>query len=105
MVTDPDSFSQGDGTWFCGFSVLVAQTMIKTDPNGYVKFMISLYSNGEGTYGSESYTPSQAIMDAVGTLNYKAKDGDKDGLPDAGLSGLAEHPANQMLLLTFCNMS
>lgn len=83
-IDNPSGINQGQGTYFCGIAVALSYIAEK-DPKGYAELMVSLYNTGEGTYGEKTFTSSDHIREAAGTLEYE---------------GLTENGADQMALMT-----
>ena len=69
-LNDHKSFYPGRSTNFCSYGALSFLVMEK-DPLGYVKFMNDLYTNGEATFNNIQFTPSNAVMQAAGSLRFK----------------------------------
>ncbi len=68
-INNPSGINQGDGTYFCAFAAALSY-MLEKDPLGYAKLMVSLYQTGVGTYGDKTFTSSDNIRSAAGTLNH-----------------------------------
>ena len=69
-LDDPMSFYPGRSTNFCSYGALSFLVMEK-DPLGYIKFMNDLYTDGEATLNENHFTPSKAVMQAAGSLQFK----------------------------------
>ncbi|HJS55140.1 MAG TPA: hypothetical protein VJ765_11375 [Chitinophagaceae bacterium] len=69
-LNDPTSFYPGRSTNFCSYGALSFLVMEK-DPLGYIKFMNDLYTGGEAIFNGNHFTPSKAVMQAAGTLQFK----------------------------------
>jgi hypothetical protein len=75
---------QGSNTNFCGYAAL-SYLPLNYNPLQYVKFMLTLFLEGNATWGSIRFTPSPEVMLAAGTLRFK-------GILDI-------HPADQIWFL------
>lgn len=71
-VNDPLSLYAGRGTNFCSYAA-ISYIPLNKDPLGFVKFMLQLYKDGTATMGNVTFTPSEAILKAAGTLRFKGK--------------------------------
>ena len=83
-VTHPVGMYQGTNTNFCGYAAL-SYLPLNYDPLRYVKFMVSLYTDGQANWRKVKFTPSPEVMLVVGTLHFKGS--------------LDIHPADQMWFL------
>lgn len=87
-VTHPVGMYQGTNTNFCGYAAL-SYLPLNYDPLRYVKFMVSLYADGQASWRKVKFTPSPEVMLAAGTLHFK-------GVLDI-------HPADQMWFLVLAD--
>ena len=87
-VQHPLSMYQGSNTNFCGYAAL-SYLPLNYDPLQYVKFMLTLYEEGQATWNKIKFTPSPEVMLAAGTLRFK-------GILDI-------HPADQMWFLVLAD--
>jgi hypothetical protein len=87
-VQHPLGMYQGVNTNFCGYAAL-SYLPLNYDPLQYVKFMTSLYMEGQASWGKIHFTPSHAVMMAAGTLRFK-------GVLDI-------HPADQIWFLVLAD--
>ena len=69
-IYQPRSPYQGRGTNFCGYGALT-YLFIQKDPLGYVQLLLKLYQEGEATYGTTHFKPSDPIKIAAGKLRFK----------------------------------
>jgi hypothetical protein len=69
-IHEPLSFYPGRGTNFCAYGAL-SYLVIKDDPLGYARFMLTLYRTGKASYNNNNFTPSESIKAAAGTLKFK----------------------------------
>ena len=69
-IHNPLSFYPGRGTNFCSYGAL-SYLVIKDDPLGYAKFMITIYKEGSAVYNNIKFRPSSSVMSAAGTLRFK----------------------------------
>jgi len=83
-VLHPLGMYQGSNTNFCGYAAL-SYLPLNYDPLQYVKFMTTLYLEGNASWGNIHFTPSPQVMLAAGTLRFK-------GILDI-------HPADQIWFL------
>jgi hypothetical protein len=87
-IKQPVFLYAGRNTNFCAFAV-VGYVMLRQDPLGYVKFMISLYKNGKAEYAGVMYKPSDAVRKQVGLVLYEGE--------------LDRNDADQMLFFTLAD--
>ncbi len=87
-VRHPLGMYQGVNTNFCGYAAL-SYLPLNYDPLQYVKFMTSLYIEGQATWGKVHFSPSPQVMHAAGTLQFK-------GVLDI-------HPADQIWFLVLAD--
>jgi len=87
-VQHPLGMYQGSNTNFCGYAAL-SYLPLNYDPLQYVKFMLTLYIDGQATWNKIKFTPSDEVMLAAGTLRFK-------GILDI-------HPADQMWFLVLAD--
>ena len=66
----PYRLYQGTNTNFCGYAALT-WLPLHDDPLKYVRVLMTLYTDGEATWGSIRFRPSREIYPAVGTLRFK----------------------------------
>jgi hypothetical protein len=66
----PDRLYQGTNTNFCGYAAL-SWLPLHDDPLMYVRFLMTLYSDGHATWGGIQFSPSREIYRAAGTLRFK----------------------------------
>jgi len=69
-VQHPLGMYQGSNTNFCGYAAL-SYLPLNNDPLQYVKFMVTLYTEGKASWNKINFTPSPEIMLAAGTLRFK----------------------------------
>jgi len=87
-VQNPLGMYQGSNTNFCGYAAF-SYLPLHNDPLQYVKFMVTLYTDGQATWNKIKFTPSPEVMLAAGTLHFK-------GILDI-------HPADQMWFLVLAD--
>jgi hypothetical protein len=69
-VQTPYRLYQGTNTNFCGYAALT-WLPLHDDPLTYVRFLMTLYTDGKATWGPIRFTPSPEIYHAAGTLRFK----------------------------------
>ncbi|HEY4209279.1 MAG TPA: hypothetical protein VGM31_20785, partial [Puia sp.] len=69
-VLYPLNMYQGTNTNFCGYAA-VSYLPLHYDPLQYVKFMLSLYTDGKASWRKIKFNPSAEVMLAAGTLHFK----------------------------------
>jgi hypothetical protein len=69
-ILAPLAMYQGSNTNFCGYAAL-SYIPLHDDPLAYTRFMLTLYTDGQATYGSVHFNPSREIHAAAGTLRFK----------------------------------
>ncbi len=69
-LLSPWRLYQGTNTNFCGYAALT-WLPLHDDPLTYVRFLMTLYIDGEATWGSIHFRPSREIYPAAGTLRFK----------------------------------
>ena len=69
-ILTPLSMYQGSNTNFCGYAAL-SYLPLHDDPLTYIKFMITLYTNGKADWGKNHFDPSKEVKKAAGTLRFK----------------------------------
>lgn len=66
----PYRLYQGTNTNFCGYAAL-SWLPLHDDPLTYVRFLMSLYTDGHANWGAIPFNPSREIYHAAGTLRFK----------------------------------
>jgi hypothetical protein len=66
----PLKIYQGSNTNFCGYAAL-SYLPLQNDPLAYTRFLLTLYTDGEASWGAIHFHPSPEIHQAVGTLRFK----------------------------------
>jgi hypothetical protein len=66
----PLKIYQGTNTNFCGYAAL-SYLPLRNDPVSYTRFLLTLFTDGEATWGTIRFHPSPEIHEAVGTLRFK----------------------------------
>ena len=69
-IISPLQVYEGSNTNFCGYAALT-YLPLHTDPLGYARFMLEIYTNGKAKYGNVNFEPSSAVRQASGTLRFK----------------------------------
>jgi hypothetical protein len=69
-IMAPLALYQGTNTNFCGYAAL-SYLPLHEDPLGYTRFLLTLYSEGQATWGSAHFNPSPSVRRAAGTLRFK----------------------------------
>lgn len=70
FVLYPLRFYEGKGTNFCAYSA-ITYIPLNYDPEGFARFMVKLYLEGEARMGSVDFKPSKAIRQEAGLIKYK----------------------------------
>jgi hypothetical protein len=71
-VATPLKTFEAKGTNFCSYTALSWLPMTY-DPQGFIEFMVKLYTDGEATMGKILFRPSAEVKKAAGLLKYKGK--------------------------------
>jgi hypothetical protein len=87
-IKDPVQIYPGMGTNFCGYGA-ITYLLIQDDPLGYARLLVTLYKDGEASYGKSHFKPSVPVRKVAGNLRFK-------GILDI-------HPAEQMWYLTLAD--
>ncbi len=66
----PLRFYEGKGTNFCAYSA-ITYIPLNYDPEGFARFMITLYQTGKATMGKVHFNPSRAVKEEAGKIKYK----------------------------------
>jgi hypothetical protein len=66
----PYRLYQGTNTNFCGYAAL-SWLPLHDDPLTYVRFLMTLYTDGHASWGAIRFNPSKEIYHAAGTLRFK----------------------------------
>lgn len=66
----PLRFYEGKGTNFCAYSA-ITYIPLNYDPEGFARFMVKLYLEGEARMGSVQFRPSKAVRQEAGLIKYK----------------------------------
>lgn len=66
----PLRFYEGKGTNFCAYSA-ITYIPLNYDPEGFSRFMITLYTNGKAKMGKVWFRPGRAIKNEAGLIRYK----------------------------------
>ncbi|MFT3677261.1 MAG: hypothetical protein QM781_15295 [Chitinophagaceae bacterium] len=66
----PLRFYEGKGTNFCAYSA-ITYIPLNYDPEGFARFMVKLYLEGEARMGSVQFRPSKAVRKEAGLIKYK----------------------------------
>ncbi len=66
----PLRFYEGKGTNFCAYSA-ITYIPLNYDPEGFARFMITLYQTGKATMGKVHFNPSKAVKKEAGKIKYK----------------------------------
>ena len=66
----PYRLYQGTNTNFCGYAAL-SWLPLHDDPLTYVRFLMTLYTDGHADWGAIRFNPSHEIYRAAGTLRFK----------------------------------
>lgn len=66
----PLRFYEGKGTNFCAYSA-ITYIPLNYDPEGFARFMVKLYREGEARMGAVQFRPSKAVRQEAGLIKYK----------------------------------
>lgn len=66
----PLRFYEGKGTNFCAYSA-ITYIPLNYDPEGFSRFMVTLYREGKAKMGKVWFRPGKAIQEEAGLIRYK----------------------------------
>jgi len=69
-INQPLHLYEGISTNFCAYAAL-SYLVLHTNPLGYAKLMVGLYTNGQARMDKVSFKPSKKIMQVAGSLRFK----------------------------------
>ncbi|MET0635406.1 MAG: hypothetical protein ABWZ25_05235 [Chitinophagaceae bacterium] len=70
FVLTPLRFYEGKGTNFCAYSA-ITYIPLNYDPEGFSRFMITLYKDGKARMGKVWFRPGKKIRNEAGQIRYK----------------------------------